>query len=232
MNRGISGILLHLPALSGSRLSKSRHTSAASRTSPNRDSSANMAEMMIRLNIVTMGTHSMSRTDEHKPAAKPRQRNSKPERNRKSAPPKKPMPDRSLAVEEQTGATLAPADTSAISAAAATDARPVETTAAIDTSPVAAAAPAETARVNLRTIANAYGDYTLKSFDEAKSFVEKLTGVRSLDKAVEVQTEFARQAYATFVADSQKIGELHKELTRQMFRPLESLVSRTARPPR
>jgi len=185
----------------------------------------------------------MSRTDEHKPAAKPRQRNRKPERNRKSAPPKKPMPDQSLAAEEQTGATLAPADTSAIETTAMIEAAPIEvasptelppvkTNAAADASPVEPAPSVETAGVNLRTIANAYGDYTLKSFDEAKSFVEKLTCVRSLDKAVEVQTEFAKQAYATFVADSQKIGELHKELTRQMFRPLESLVTRTSRTPR
>jgi hypothetical protein len=179
----------------------------------------------------------MSSTDEKKRAAKPA-RNRKAERNRKSAQPQKPV--QSAGAEQQTAATLAPADPCAIGAAAPTEAAlvetvvptdepPVEIVAAADASPIEPAAPAETARVNLRTIANAYGDYTLKSFDEAKSFVEKLTCVRSLDKAVEVQTEFARQAYATFVADSQKIGELHKELTRQMFKPLESLVTGATR---
>ncbi len=32
-------------------------------------------------------------------------------------------------------------------------------------------------------IASAYGDYTKKSFEDTKSFVEKLSGVKSIDKA-------------------------------------------------
>ena len=48
-----------------------------------------------------------------------------------------------------------------------------------------------------QAIATAYGDYTKKSFEDTKSFVEKLSGVRSFDKAVEVQTEFAKSAFET-----------------------------------
>jgi hypothetical protein len=51
----------------------------------------------------------------------------------------------------------------------------------------------------LLAIATAYGDYTKKSFEDTKLFVEKLSGVKSLDKAIEVQTEFAKTAYETFV---------------------------------
>ena len=50
-----------------------------------------------------------------------------------------------------------------------------------------------------QAIATAYGDYAKKSFEDTKAFVEKLSGVRSLDKAIEVQTEFAKTAYETFV---------------------------------
>jgi hypothetical protein len=75
-------------------------------------------------------------------------------------------------------------------------------------------------------IAGAYGDYTRKSFEDTKSFVEKLSGVRSLDKAIEVQTEFARSAYETFVAESQKIAGLYGELARQTFKPLEGIVAK------
>ena len=41
-------------------------------------------------------------------------------------------------------------------------------------------------------IANAYGDYAKKSFEETKSFAEKLSGVKSLDKALEAQSDYAR----------------------------------------
>ena len=75
-------------------------------------------------------------------------------------------------------------------------------------------------------IASAYGDYTKKSFDDAKSFVEKLSGVKSLDKAIEVQTEYAKSAYETFVSESQKIAGLYTDLAKQTFRPLEGIVAR------
>ena len=84
----------------------------------------------------------------------------------------------------------------------------------------------ETVQNSLQSIASAYGDYTKKSFDDTKSFVEKLSGVRSLDKAVEVQTEYAKSAYETFVADSQKIAGLYTDLAKQTFKPLEGMVGK------
>ena len=73
--------------------------------------------------------------------------------------------------------------------------------------------------ISLQTITNAYRDYTRKSLLESMSFVEKLMAVRSLDKAIEVQTEFTRQTCENFVAESQKICDLYREFARQMFQP-------------
>jgi phasin family protein len=75
-----------------------------------------------------------------------------------------------------------------------------------------------------QAIATAYGDYTKKSFEDSKAFVEKLTGAKSLDKALEMQTEYARSAYETFVVDSQKIAGLYSDLAKQTFKPLESFA--------
>jgi phasin family protein len=87
-------------------------------------------------------------------------------------------------------------------------------------------ASATTVQNGLQAIVTAYGDYTKKSYEDSKSFVEKLSGVKSLDKALEVQTEFAKSAYDTFVADSQKIAGLYTDLAKQTFKPLESLVAK------
>jgi hypothetical protein len=80
----------------------------------------------------------------------------------------------------------------------------------------------------VQAIATAYGDYAKKSFEDTKSFVEKLSGVKSLDKALEAQTEFARSAYETFVAESQKIAGLYTDLAKQTFKPYEGLVAKFA----
>ena len=77
-------------------------------------------------------------------------------------------------------------------------------------------------------IASAYGDYTKKSLEDTKLFVEKLSGVKSLDKAIEVQTEFAKTAYETFVTESQKIGALYGDLAKQSYKPFGDLVAKMA----
>ena len=86
--------------------------------------------------------------------------------------------------------------------------------------------PAEPAPVSLQTIANAYRDYTRKSIEEFGSFVEQLSGVRSLDKAMTVQSEFVKRAYETSVAESQKICELHNRLAKQTLDPFKGLTGK------
>ncbi|HEY2212842.1 MAG TPA: phasin family protein [Bradyrhizobium sp.] len=89
-------------------------------------------------------------------------------------------------------------------------------------------ASATSVQNGLQAIASAYGDYTKKSFEDTQSFVEKLSGVKSLDKAIEMQTEFAKSAYETFLADSQKIAGLYTDLAKQTFKPLEGIVAKFA----
>ena len=54
--------------------------------------------------------------------------------------------------------------------------------------------------------------------------------MKSLDKAIEAQTEFAKSAYETFVAESQKIAGLYSDLAKQTFKPLEGIVAKFTPP--
>jgi phasin family protein len=87
-------------------------------------------------------------------------------------------------------------------------------------------ASATTLQNGFQAIAGAYGDYTKKSFEDTKSFVEKLSGVKSLDKAIEAQTEYAKSAYEAFVAESQKIAGMYTDLAKETFKPLEGMVAK------
>ncbi len=120
----------------------------------------------------------------------------------------------------------APADAPSIGAAAPADASSIGAAVPADAPSISAVAPADNFPISIQTIANAYSDYTRKSLEETTSFVEKLTGVRSLDKAIEIQAEFAKQAYETFVAESQKICELYSELAKQIFKPFAGLLAK------
>jgi hypothetical protein len=88
-----------------------------------------------------------------------------------------------------------------------------------------ATASANTLPSGFQAIATAYGDYTTKSFEDTKSFVEKLSAVKSFDKAIEIQTEFAKAAYEMFVTESQKIGALYGDLAKQSYKPLSGFVA-------
>ena len=123
----------------------------------------------------------------------------------------------------------APADAPSIGEAAPADTPPIGAAAPADARSTGAAAPADDGPVSVQTIARAYVDYTRKSLQESRSFAEKLMGVRSFDKAIEVQTEFARQSVANFVAGSQKICELYGKLATQTVRPWEGLAAKVAR---
>jgi hypothetical protein len=83
-----------------------------------------------------------------------------------------------------------------------------------------------TASASFQALATAYGDYTKKSFEDTKSFVEKLSGVKSFDKAIEIQTEFAKTAYETFVTESQKIAALYNDLAKQSYKPFGGFVAK------
>jgi hypothetical protein len=167
---------------------------------------------------------------EDKPGDKPRQRSRKGgQRGQKAGRQgSAPLDQREGDQADQAGSMVAPMDApreaTSISETGpdvpAVEVPAVEEVAAADASPTEATAPVgEGGPVNLQTIANAYRDYTRKSFQVNRSFVEQLMGVRSLDKAVAVQTDYATQTYANFVAESQKICGLYSELARQTLKP-------------
>lgn len=142
---------------------------------------------------------------------------SKAKQNKPGQPARKPDPARSQKPDHAPALNLKSAPQAAtITPVTATVAAPPAAPSP-DAFSTGAAASANTASIDMQTIALAYGEYTRKSFEQTKSFVEKLAGVRSLDKAIEIQTEFAKQAYETFVMDAQKIRELYSGLAKQTF---------------
>jgi hypothetical protein len=77
----------------------------------------------------------------------------------------------------------------------------------------------------LQAIAQAYGEYTQKSWLNGRVMVERLIAMRSFDEAIEIQGEFARQAYTNFLAQSERISALYGEWAQQFFRPFEKLAT-------
>ncbi|MGB3867643.1 MAG: phasin family protein [Xanthobacteraceae bacterium] len=92
----------------------------------------------------------------------------------------------------------------------------------------AAVSAANGVQQTLQAIVTAFGDYSKKSFEDGNAFFEKLAASKSFDKALEVQSEYIKTSFETFVAESQKIGGLYVELAKQSFKPLEGVVGKFA----
>jgi hypothetical protein len=78
---------------------------------------------------------------------------------------------------------------------------------------------------HLTAITSAQTDFAKSSFEASKAYFEKLAGVKSPDKFVELTTEYAKSAQATFAAEATKIGELYKTFAQETFAPFTSSFS-------
>jgi len=77
-----------------------------------------------------------------------------------------------------------------------------------------------------QAIATEVADYSKKAFEDGTAALEKLFGVKSFEKAIEVQTEYAKTAYEGFVAKASKISELYADLAKETYKPFETLIAK------
>ena len=80
---------------------------------------------------------------------------------------------------------------------------------------------------NLQTITTEATEYSKKSFEAGSEAFGKLASAKSLDKAIEIQTDYAKQAYESFVAQATKMGEAYAVMAKDAYKPFESLVAKT-----
>lgn len=77
-----------------------------------------------------------------------------------------------------------------------------------------------------QAIATETTDYSKRSLEGTSSHLEKLFGVRSLDSAIQLQTEFTKSSVEGFVAQATKIGEIYRDMAKEAFRPVEAAMNK------
>ncbi|MCA0401213.1 MAG: phasin family protein [Proteobacteria bacterium] len=79
----------------------------------------------------------------------------------------------------------------------------------------------------VQAIATEVADYSKKAIEAGSATFEKLAGVKTLDKALEIQSDYAKTAYEGYVAHATKVGELVSGLAKEAFKPFETAVAKT-----
>jgi hypothetical protein len=76
-----------------------------------------------------------------------------------------------------------------------------------------------------QAIATEIADYSKRSFENGTKTMENLLSAKSLDKAFEVQSQYARAAYEDYVAYASKLGQLYTDLAKETVKPYQSFVA-------
>ena len=79
-----------------------------------------------------------------------------------------------------------------------------------------------------QAIATEFADYSKKSFEDGSAALERLFGAKTLEKAIEVQSDYVKTAYEGFVAEATKLGELYTDLAKETYKPYEGFLSKVA----
>jgi hypothetical protein len=71
-------------------------------------------------------------------------------------------------------------------------------------------------------------DYSKKAFEDGFRAWEELLGARSMGQVVEIQSQFAKRAYDTYMSECSKLGEMYLAIARNASKPVERTAARKA----
>jgi hypothetical protein len=78
----------------------------------------------------------------------------------------------------------------------------------------------------LQAIAAEVTNYSKKSFEDGTAALERLLGAKTLEKAIEVQSEYVKTSYEGFVTQATKLGELYADLAKEAYKPFEGYLAK------
>ena len=77
----------------------------------------------------------------------------------------------------------------------------------------------------LQELAAETTDYAKKAFASGSAVYEKLLGARSVESAIQIQSEYAKQAYDGFVAQASKVSEICVKVATDTLKPVTSVYA-------
>src|ERR1039457_3925040 len=78
-----------------------------------------------------------------------------------------------------------------------------------------------------QAIAAQVTDYSKKAFEDGTRALEQLIGAKSVQQAIEIQSQYAKKVYGTYIAEASKLGEMYVATARDAYKPLEKALSKT-----
>jgi hypothetical protein len=68
--------------------------------------------------------------------------------------------------------------------------------------------------------------YSKRVFEDSTRAFEQIIGAKSVDQAIEIQSQYAKRAYDTYMAEMSKLGEMYAGLARNAYEPVKSALAK------
>ena len=78
----------------------------------------------------------------------------------------------------------------------------------------------------LQAIAAEVTDYSKMAVEDSMRAFEQLMGAKTLEQAIEIQSQYAKKAYDTYMAEMSKLGEMYVGLAKNAYKPVESALAK------
>jgi hypothetical protein len=69
--------------------------------------------------------------------------------------------------------------------------------------------------------------YSKKAFEDATRAFEQLVRAKSVEQAIEIQSQYAKKAYDNYITEVSALGEMYVSLARSVYKPFENALAKT-----
>lgn len=77
-----------------------------------------------------------------------------------------------------------------------------------------------------QAIAAETAEYSKKSFQDVVAHMETLAGVKSFEAAFELQSNFVKSSYESYVSEATKLSEMYADLAKTVYKPYEAPIAK------
>jgi phasin family protein len=77
-----------------------------------------------------------------------------------------------------------------------------------------------------QAIAASWTEFSKRAFEDATRAWEQMIAAKSIERAMEIQSSYARSAYESWMAEASKLREMYAAAARDAYKPVETAVTK------
>jgi hypothetical protein len=85
------------------------------------------------------------------------------------------------------------------------------------------------ANEGFQAIVAEFTNYSKKAFEDGTRAFEQLVGAKSVEHAIEIQSQYVKKAYDAHIAQMTKLGQMYASLAQNAFKPIQDAAAKATK---